>query len=858
MEGRESTHSVQATLARMKREAGSHSPSIATIQQELPEVAINIDACFLSNPYATDLFLDYFTQDLVGAGKLRRAIEYYPSQNMTMARRVAQRLGVAPACVFVGNGATEIIQAILHNFCEHTLLINLPTFSPYYEFARPDTRVIYHQLSKEQHFQLDVDAYLALVRREKPDTVVIINPNNPDGGYVPLADVRALLSAMRDVKNVILDESFVHFAFEDDQLRLISFSALMHEFSNVIVVKSMSKDFGIAGIRAGYAIMAEDKVRHLLSNGFLWNSSGLAEYFFELLTRDEFMQQYDQVRTRYIREAQAFFHELSQINGMQVYPTKANFALIELANGVSAFDFVSHLLIRHGIYTRGCGDKKGLMGEFVRIAARTAVENQHILRGVQDIMSMNPDLARVGSEDDARGDETNTQAQGSAVPRKLLSRAEVLRGLAGRTTKQASTLLVLIENQTAHLVAQSQQVLDELLTAATPRAPGRAFFAALMLGREPSDPVTIEDLERYAPEWASLVPDSSNVRATVAHLLGKKYSFTHPAVPRLRAALGLDTTAVQDAYQLLYTAPIATIFARDVAPATIQSRSAASTNGRGAAEMLGLRVVPVNMLFPHEYHDPQRVDHLAARLSAAGMLANPPLVVAMPDGDRYMVLDGATRTAAFQQLGYPHIVVQLVDPQQDNVHLNTWFHVVRGESAPALLTQAHAVAGLRLSERPIDQLTHDLWNHGALGYLVTAEREGFLLEHTENPPGADWLDVLTELVERYGRWGTVERTLVDDVNALASQYADLAGLVVFPQFTLDVVLQLVAKGRLLPAGITRFLVSGRILRLNVPLAMLTNQELIVQKQAWLDKLVQTKLAQRAVRHYQEPVILLDE
>ncbi|MDQ3826909.1 MAG: ParB N-terminal domain-containing protein, partial [Actinomycetota bacterium] len=525
-------------------------------------------------------------------------------------------------------------------------------------------------------------------------------------------------------------------------------------------------------------------------------------------------------------------------------------------NGASAFDFMSHLLIRHGIYTRGCGDKKGLTGEFVRIAARTAVENQHILRGVRDMMSMRPDLAPSGSEDDAGGD--GRTAPGPAITRKLLSRDELLRGLAGRTTKQASTLLVLIENQTAHLVAQSQAILDELLTAATPRSPGRAFFAALVLGREPSDPVTVEDLERYAPEWASLVPESANIRAATAHLLGQKYSFTHPAVPRLRAALGLDTPAVQQAYQSLYTAPLATIYAREVAPPPIQSRSDAEAPERGAAETLGLRVVPVNMLFPHEYHDPQRVDQLAARITAAGVLANPPLVVAMPDGERYMVLDGATRTAAFQKLGYPHIVVQVVDPQQNNIHLNTWFHAVRGESPPALRDQAHAVAGLRLSERPIDQLAHDLWERGALGYLVTAEREGFLLEHGENPSGADWLDVLTELVDRYGRWGMVERTLVDDVNVLGSQYADLAGLVVFPQFTLDVVLQLVAKGRLLPAGITRFLVSGRILRLNVPLAMLTNDELIAQKQAWLDKLVHTKLAQRAVRQYQEPVMLFDE
>jgi L-serine kinase (ATP) / ParB family transcriptional regulator, heme-responsive regulator len=278
----------------------------------------------------------------------------------------------------------------------------------------------------------------------------------------------------------------------------------------------------------------------------------------------------------------------------------------------------------------------------------------------------------------------------------------------------------------------------------------------------------------------------------------------------------------------------------------------------GAAETRGLRVVPVNKLIPHEYHDPQRVTRLAQRISTAGVLANPPLVVALPDNQQYMVLDGATRTMAFQQLGYPHIVVQVADPHKDPVHLNTWYHVVRGSSVPGLLPHVRDINGVRLTFLPAEHLPHALWERGALGYLITADRAGFLVEHSENSAGADWLDVLTELVERYGAWGIVERTLVDDVDVLNRQFSDLAGLMVFAPLSLDVVLQLAAKGRLLPAGMTRFLVSGRILHVNVPLALLTSNELIVQKQAWLDKLVQTRLAQGGMRQYQESVILLDE
>jgi histidinol-phosphate/aromatic aminotransferase/cobyric acid decarboxylase-like protein len=97
------------------------------------------------------------------------------------------------------------------------------------------------------------------------------------------------------------------------------------------------------------------------------------------------MQQYNQGRIRYIHEIQAFLAALSQIDGLRVYPSLANFALVKLVNGCSAFDFFSYLLIEYGIYTRSCADKKGLSGEFVRIAARTPVENARILCGIPDL-----------------------------------------------------------------------------------------------------------------------------------------------------------------------------------------------------------------------------------------------------------------------------------------------------------------------------------------------------------------------------------------------------------------------------------------------------------------------------------------
>jgi histidinol-phosphate/aromatic aminotransferase/cobyric acid decarboxylase-like protein len=371
-------------IKRLKKEAGSHSPSAWTLAKLIPELRLKVDACFLSNPYATNLFLMHLHREVIRPRKLRALLELYPSQNRVIAAKLGRVLDLEPDTIFVGNGAAEIIQAILHRFTREKILVNLPTFSPYYEFTRPDTQVVFNVLRKEEDFHFDPAQYLELVRRERPDTVVLINPNNPDGGYIPYALMIELLEELRDVPSVIVDESFIHFACEGDGYAYWSVADEVRRFPNLTVVKSMSKDFGVAGIRAGYAVMAPARVQSLLDNGYLWNSSGLAEYFFDLYSRPDFQERYERERVRFIRNSRRFFDALAKIRGLRVYPTHANFALVELENGLSAEDLVWRMLVRRGIYTRTCDDKRGLEpGKFVRIAARNRPENAYIIRSLR-------------------------------------------------------------------------------------------------------------------------------------------------------------------------------------------------------------------------------------------------------------------------------------------------------------------------------------------------------------------------------------------------------------------------------------------------------------------------------------------
>jgi histidinol-phosphate/aromatic aminotransferase/cobyric acid decarboxylase-like protein len=374
-------------IKRLKKEAGSHSPSAWTLAKLIPELRLKVDACFLSNPYATKLFLMHFHREVIRPRKLRALLELYPSQNRVIAAKLGGVLDQETDSIFVGNGAAEIIQAILHRFTRDRILVNLPTFSPYYEFARPDTQILFNVLHKEDEFRFDPEAYLKLVHRERPDTVVLINPNNPDGGYIPHALMVELLEELQSVPNVIVDESFIHFACEGEGYAYRSVADEARRFPNVMVVKSMSKDFGVAGIRAGYAIMAPERVRALLGNGYLWNSSGLAEYFFDLYSRPDFQERYERERIRFIRNSRRFFAALAKIHGLRVYPTSANFALVELQNGLPAEELVCRLLIRRGIYTRTCDDKKGLdVGKFLRIAARNRPENAYIIRSLRRLI----------------------------------------------------------------------------------------------------------------------------------------------------------------------------------------------------------------------------------------------------------------------------------------------------------------------------------------------------------------------------------------------------------------------------------------------------------------------------------------
>jgi len=261
------------------------------------------------------------------------------------------------------------------------MLLGLPTFSSYYEFNK-DCEIVQSEIPL-----LTSDDVIAEVNRTQSNNLLLVNPNNPTGHYISKDQLRVILENLKHLDTIIVDESFIHFSTKENP-NSTSVGDLVTTYPNLVVIKSMSKDFGIAGIRCGYAIMSKDKVAYSIDKGFLWNSNGISEYFFSLLSDKQFIEEYEKTRIQFLNEFDEFYDQLKTIDGIEVYPSKTNFFLIDLKTKKS-FDFVCWMLIEKGIYVRSMDDKIGMgidTDTFVRIAGKTQEENNYIVKSIKEFV----------------------------------------------------------------------------------------------------------------------------------------------------------------------------------------------------------------------------------------------------------------------------------------------------------------------------------------------------------------------------------------------------------------------------------------------------------------------------------------
>lgn len=269
-----------------------------------------------------------------------------------------------------------------------------------------------------------------------------------------------------------------------------------------------------------------------------------------------------------------------------------------------------------------------------------------------------------------------------------------------------------------------------------------------------------------------------------------------------------------------------------------------------------LEVLPVANMVVHEWHDEQRTPPLIVRFSKSGIFRNPPIVTSLQDGSqRYMVLDGANRTAAFREMGIPHTVAQVVDAADAGLKLYNWNHVVWGWESSELLSAIAQLNDINLvsSEGEMPDLVGD----SGLALIQTAQGDLYSI-NTSVEVLERRVQILNTILDSYRDHAKLDRTSEWSVVRLKAIYPALCGLVIFPHFEIQQVMRLVAGGCLLPAGITRFMVSPRVLHLNYPIEELATEKTLAEKNASLQRFVQERIADKGVRYYAEATYLFDE
>lgn len=364
-------------LVLLKEKAGNHSPSLVEINKIIGRDPVEIDACFLSNPYATDLIYNSGILEEINKNFFKMVESYPPNQGYIL-HLLNSIEGVNVDNAIVMSGAQACIEILMTNLEYKNCLLPIPTYSSYYESVREDAKMHYFHLVEKNNFQIDETKISAYIEDNGIDLLILINPNNPTGIRVDNQLIHNLLSKHQKLK-IIIDESFCHFLEDLEGWRNFKKNNLHNE--RCFFIKSMSKDYGIAGFRIGYFETTNSIIEQLKAKYGTWALNNMAVKLLELMSNNDFLVNYEKARKQYLQDKKIFFKELRQVKGISVFESDSNFFLIKLINkDVSGFRFVMDLLLKTGLYVRSMDDKIGLDSSYIRVACRSKDENSRIIK----------------------------------------------------------------------------------------------------------------------------------------------------------------------------------------------------------------------------------------------------------------------------------------------------------------------------------------------------------------------------------------------------------------------------------------------------------------------------------------------
>jgi histidinol-phosphate aminotransferase len=298
---------------------------------------------------------------------------HYPDpDSRQFVSSLSKKLGVPAERIIAGSGSTEIIRLAAQVYFGpgDTVVIPSPTYSEYgLACTIVNAIVVKYPISENSDFQMDCDEFISFARSRKPAGIFLCNPNNPTGQYLSIHDVLTILDAFPDTL-VVLDEAYIAFTMEAWDSR-----SLLTK-NNLLIVRSMTKDFALAGLRLGYALGCEEIIENLKKVRPPWNVSSAAQSAgIAALSSDIYLsnctEQIGRSRTYLARE-------ISNL-GYHVVPTRTNFFIFKTGDAAK----LRKRLLKKGILVRDCASFG--LPDYVRIAPLRITQCKQLIKALKEI-----------------------------------------------------------------------------------------------------------------------------------------------------------------------------------------------------------------------------------------------------------------------------------------------------------------------------------------------------------------------------------------------------------------------------------------------------------------------------------------
>ena len=338
-----------------------------------------LDYCYLVNPY--------FPCEQMKAemkANFDTLLTEYPSGMYVNSLLAGKCFGIKQEYMVVGNGAAELIKSLMENVKGNVGMV-FPTFEEY-----P------HRLRKEQIVAfvppLDTLRYTAndlmnFYKDKSIDMLLLINPDNPSGNFIPKTDVVRLAAWCKE-RNIqlVVDESFVDFS--DDFLHnSLLCDETLEAYPNLLVMKSISKSYGVPGLRLGIlATSQRETIARIKKDVSIWNINSFAEFFMQIYNK--YQAQYEKACQQFIDERNRFALRLKEIHFLRVLPTQANYFCCEVKPPYTAAELTKQLLARFDIMIKDCNSKTSLQGlNYIRISIRNQADNDQLITALLNLQN---------------------------------------------------------------------------------------------------------------------------------------------------------------------------------------------------------------------------------------------------------------------------------------------------------------------------------------------------------------------------------------------------------------------------------------------------------------------------------------